>query len=111
MGWLDVRIRASRRRRNGEPHGAALEWPGTRQRACSPRVKEHITRLVVEVGNRASAWRNAAVDAELAFGWWKSAGGAGRGWAAAVYLAAIEREEKAAIEYSKALEACCTTVP
>jgi len=106
-----MRIRAGRRRRKGEPHGAALERPRTRARTCSPNAGEHITRLVVEVGNRASAWRDAAVDAELAFAWWQSAMRADRGNAAAAYLAAIEREETAANEYSKALEACCTTVP
>jgi hypothetical protein len=81
------------------------------QRACSPRVRQHITRLVVEVGNRASAWREAAVDAEVAFRRWQDASQADRGNAAAVYLAAIEREEKAANEYRGALEACSTTMP
>jgi len=110
-----MRIGASRRRsrRNGEPleRGAAVERPGTRERRCSPRVKEHVTRLVVDVGNRAGAWREAAVEAELAFRWWQHAGQLDRAKAAAVYLAAIEREEKAASEYSRALEACCSTVP
>jgi hypothetical protein len=90
---------------------SAAKQRSTAQRACSPRVKEHVTRLVVEVGNRASAWRAAAVDAEHAFGWWQHAARAERGEAAAVYLAAIEREEKAANEYSRALEACSSTVP
>jgi len=40
---------------------------GHRERRCSPRVKKHVTRLVVDVGNRASAWREAALDAERAF--------------------------------------------
>ena len=106
-----MRIRSSRRRRNSEPHGAAIERRGTRERKCSPGVREHITRLVVEVANRASAWREAATDAQLAFEWWKSAGQADRVTAAAVYLAAIEREEKAANEYSEALEACWSTAP
>ena len=107
-----MRIRAGRRRRRkGEPHSAALERPRTRARTCSPDASDHIKRLVVDVGNRASAWRDAAVDAELAFAWWQSAKQADRSIAAAAYLAAIEREETAANEYSKALEACCTTVP
>jgi hypothetical protein len=106
-----MRIRAGRRRRNGESLGAAVERSARAERACSPGVKEHVTRLVVEVGNRASAWRNAAVDAELAFRWWKTAAQVDRGTAAAVYLAAIEREEKAASEYGRALEACSSTVP
>jgi hypothetical protein len=91
--------------------GAAGERLRAPERVCAPQVKAHVTRLVVDVANRASAWRDAAVDAELAFGWWKSAAQAERGQAAAVYLAAIEREEKAAREYSRALTACCTTVP
>jgi hypothetical protein len=110
-----MRIRAGRRksRRNREPidRRGVVGRPGTPQRACSPSVKEHVTRLVVDVGNRASAWREAAVDAEVAFGRWKDARGADRAAAAAVYLAAIEREEQAANEYSEALEACCSTVP
>lgn len=78
---------------------------------CSPSVRQHIARLVVEVGNRAGAWRDAAVDAELAFLWWKNAARAARRDAAAAYMAAIEREEKAASDYRRAWEACCTTVP
>lgn len=50
---------------------------------CRPSVKEHITRQVVEVGNRAGAWRAAAVDAELAFLWWKRTAPAARPDAAA----------------------------
>jgi hypothetical protein len=106
-----MKIRASLRRRNNKAEGTAVERPGTAERTCSPRVREHITRLVVEVGNCASAWRDAAVDAELAFGWWKIADHADRGKAAVVYVAAIEREEKAAQEYSRALQACCRAVP
>jgi len=106
-----MRIRSARRRRNGQPHGAALERPEKLVRKCSPRVKEHITRLVVEVGIRAGAWREAATDAQLAFEWWKSAGREHRVTAASVYLAAIEREEKAANEYSDALEACWSAAP
>jgi transposase len=85
--------------------------PRTRMRAVSPRVRERITRVVVDVGNRASAWRDAATDAELAYRWWKTAPPVQRGDAGAGYLAAIEREEKAAAEYSRALEVCRTTVP
>lgn len=106
-----MKIRVSRRRQNGAADGAATERPQTAGRSCSPRVREHITRLVVEVGNRAGAWRDAAVDAELAFGWWKNADQVDRAKAAASYLAAIEREEKAAQEYGRAVEVCCRTVP
>jgi hypothetical protein len=65
----------------------------------------------VDVGNRASAWRGAAFDAELAYRSWKVADQADRDEAAASYLAAIEREEKAAAEYSRAVEACRNTLP
>jgi hypothetical protein len=101
------------RLRSGTPSGErrAVTRSKTLRRAISPRVREQITGLVVDVANRASAWRAAAADAELAYGWWKAAPLEARGDAAAAYLAAIEREEKAAAEYSRALEACCSTVP
>jgi hypothetical protein len=106
-----MKIRVSRRRRNGGAGGAATERTKTPRSTCTPRVQKHITRLVVEVANCASAWRDAAVDAELAFGWWKNAGQVDRAKAAALYLAAIEREEKAAQEYARAVEVCSRTVP
>jgi hypothetical protein len=99
-------------RQKGQTRDARRDGrPAAAERRCSPSVKEHITRLVVEVGNRAGEWRDAAVDAELAFLWWKNAAPAARPYAATVYMAAIEREEQAANEYRRASEACCTTVP
>lgn len=106
-----MRIRSGGGRRSGEPHGAAFERRGERGRKISQRSKKRITWLVVEVGSRASAWRQAATDAQLAFEWWRSAAQGDRVTAAAVYMAAIEREEKAANEYSAALEACWSTAP
>jgi hypothetical protein len=101
-----------RRRRADTPSGRhPAARSRTQKRAVSPLVREQITRLVVDVGNRASAWRDAAADAQRAYRWWKTAPPSRRGDAAAAYLAAIEREEKAAAEYSRALEACCSTVP
>jgi hypothetical protein len=88
-----------------------LTRPRSRECAPKPRVRMHVTRLVVEVGNRATAWREAAGDAELAFRSWQTTNQADRANAAAVYLAAIEREEKAANEYRGALEACSAAVP
>jgi hypothetical protein len=84
-----------------------------RSRECAPdpRVRVYMTRLVAEVGNRATAWREAADDAEFAFRAWQTTNQADRANAAAVYLAAIEREEKAANEYRDALDACSATVP
>jgi hypothetical protein len=81
------------------------------RRLPPPGVKEHITRLVVEVGNRAQAWRSAAAETELAFRWWREAAQGERDDAAAVYLAATEREETAANEYRRVWETCCITVP
>jgi len=80
-------------------------------RPVSPRVREYVTKLVVEVANRADGWRKAADGAELAYRWWTSAPPEERGYAASAYLAAIEREEKAAAEYSRAVEVCATTSP
>jgi hypothetical protein len=80
-------------------------------RKCSPSVKAHITRLVVEVGDRSDAWRDAAVEAELAFVRWKRAAQGARAAAAAAYMVAIDCEEQAANEYRRAWEACCTAVP
>jgi hypothetical protein len=103
---------SSRRRETFEGQaGASVDGPAKPERACAPHVRDHITKLVVDVGNRADAWRDAAVDAELAFLRWKDADHAERRGAAAAYLAAIEREEQAASEYSRAWEACCATVP
>jgi hypothetical protein len=63
---------------------------------------QRVTKLIADVDNRARAWRDAARDGELAFRWWISAPIDERDAAAASYLAAIEREEKAADEYSRA---------
>jgi hypothetical protein len=64
-----------------------------------------VTRLIAEVDNCATSWRCAADDAKLAFAWWTLAGPDDRDAAAASYLAAIEREEKAAQEYGRAARA------
>ena len=117
-GVSAVRIRINRpRSRNARgthgpiPKARPQARPGASQRPCSPTVKAHITRLVVEVGNHAQAWRDAATDAELAFRWWTSAADGERGKAAAVYRAAAEREDAAANEYRRAWEMCCAAAP
>jgi hypothetical protein len=89
----------------------AADRPGRRERAVTASATEHVTMLVVEVGNRAGAWRDAADDAELAYRWWMLTEHPDRDDAAAVYLAAIDREEKAAAEYRRAAEDCWRTVP
>jgi hypothetical protein len=106
-GW---RPRQSWETREG-PGGVRVQRGRTPKCTCDPDAKEHITRLVVEVGNRAQAWRGAAGEAELAFRWWREAAQGERDDAAAVYLAATEREETAANEYRRVWETCCTTVP
>ena len=110
-----MKSRGIRRREShrGAPFGGrgAVDRPGMRQRPVTASARAHVTTLVVEVGNRASAWRDAAFDAELSYLWWKLAQRRDRDDAAAVYLAAIEREEKAAAEYRWAFEACCSAVP
>jgi len=109
-----MRIRAHRRRTPRRPlerPRGEQAWAADASTAAGGEVKAHVTRLVVEVGNRAQSWRDAAVDAELAFVAWQRAGHGERDAAAAGYLAAIEREEKAAIEYSRASAACCASPP
>jgi hypothetical protein len=108
-----MKIKGLRRRHTNTPsreHGA-VALTRTPTRAITPRMRDHVTRLVVEVGNRAGAWREAANEAALAYRRWTCAPSGGRGDAAAAYLAAIEREEQAASEYSRALEVCSTTSP
>jgi hypothetical protein len=83
----------------------------TREGEPSPHVTAHITRLVVEVGNRADDWRSATVDAERAFRRWANAARTDRDDAAVAYLAATDREEQAAGEYRRAWEACCAAAP
>jgi hypothetical protein len=109
----DMKIKGLRKRPRATPSGqrGTVARPRSTVRAVSPRVREHVTRLVVEVANRADGWRAAANDAQVAYRWWSSAPAEERADAAAVYLAAIEREEKAAAEYGKAVEICTSTTP
>jgi len=64
-------------------------------------AQTHITRLVIDVGNYATAWRCAAVDAELHYRLWLSGAAEDR------RRAAIDREERAAADYRDAWVACC----
>jgi hypothetical protein len=112
---MRIRISGWRPRRGWEtrvgPGGVLVQRGRAPKPTCDPDVKEHITRLVVEVGNRAQAWRGAAAETELAFRWWREAVPGERDDAAAVYLAATEREETAANEYRRVWETCCSTAP
>ena len=67
-----------------------------------------VTRLVIDVGNHADAWRCAAAEAELHYRSWLNGGTEDRRQAALAYLAAIDREERAAAEYREAWLACCS---
>src|SRR5690348_2521045 len=104
---MRIRARQLRSQRTRKPR----ERRATPEREPGPYVKAQITRLVVEVGNRADDWRGATVDAELAFRWWVSAPHADRHDAAIAYMAAIDREEQAANEYRRAWESCCAAAP
>jgi len=107
---LSLRLKGGAR--TARRDGAVAEDPSAgAARRFGPSVKGRIRRLVVEVGDRAEAWRDAAVASELAFVSWKNAGQMARRDAGALYIAAIEREEHAADEYRSAWEACCTAVP
>jgi hypothetical protein len=97
--WRPLRTRETRR-----PAARPKREPG-------PHVTAHITRLVVELGNRADDWRGATVDAECAFRLWGDAAYTDRDKAAVAYLAATDREEQAASEYRRAWEACCAAAP
>jgi hypothetical protein len=112
---MRIRISGWRQRQSCETRegtgGAPVQRGRSPRRTCDPDVRAQITRLVVEVGNRAQAWRSAAAETELAFRWWSEAAQGERDDAAAVYLAASEREETAANEYRRVWETCCTTVP
>lgn len=104
---MKIKISQLRRERTRE----SREHRQTGEQAVGPARREHVYGLVVEVGNRANAWRDAALDSEAAYRWWRDASDGERGDAAAVYVAAIDREEQAAAEFNRALEECSTTVP
>jgi hypothetical protein len=108
-----MKIRGVRRRPTtmAPRQRATIDRTRSPARTVTPRARAHLTRLVVEVANRAGGWRAAADDAELAYRWWTSAPVEERGDAAAAYLAALEREEKAAAEYSRAVAICDWTTP
>lgn len=106
---LSLRLKGGAR--TARRDGVAAERPRAAARRFGPSVKGHIRSLVVEVGDRAEAWRDAARASELAFVSWRNADQMARRDAGALYVAAIEREEHAADEYRSAWEACCTAVP
>ena len=79
----------------------------TRQMHPLTRISQRRgVRQLVELDRRALSWRAAAGNAELAFRSWGRAATKDRDAAAARYLAAIDREERAAQEYRDAVHAC-----
>jgi hypothetical protein len=71
----------------------------------APAATEGMTAAALAVERHWEAWREAATDAELAFGWWIGATVLDRKRAATGYFAAFEREEKAALAYQDAWKA------
>jgi hypothetical protein len=111
---LKTDIRGFRRRRAASGDRAVSAAPresSTRERAFGVGARDRLTRLVVDVGDRSEAWRNAAIDAERAFARWRAAPPGERSREARRYLAAIDLEERAAIDFRCAWEACCSAVP
>jgi hypothetical protein len=107
---LKSNVRGLHRRRRSTPDDPVHEL-SVRPRSSAIGARDRLTRLVVDVGDRSEAWRRAATDAERAFGRWCSAPPGERSCEAGRYLAAIELEEKAAIDFRGAWEACCTAMP
>jgi hypothetical protein len=70
-----------------------------------PAATEGMTSVAAAVEGYWEAWREAATDAELAFGWWVGAAVLERRRAATGYFAAFEREERAARAYQDAWKA------
>jgi len=65
-------------------------------------ASDGMTAVALAVERYSEAWREAATDAELAFGWWGRATMLDRRRAATAYFAGFEREEKAALAYQDA---------
>jgi hypothetical protein len=102
-----MRIRPTARGARPDANGARTElhMQGDALRA------ERVRRLVIAVADYADAWREAANDAERAFQRWTHTPYAERPEAAAAYLAAIDREERAANDYSRVWRVCCMLAP
>jgi hypothetical protein len=107
---LKSKVRGLHRRRRSTPDDRVHEL-SVRSRSPANGARDRLTRLVVDVGDRSEAWRRAATDAERAFGRWCSAPPGERSREGNRYLAAIELEERAAIDFRCAWEACCSAMP
>lgn len=74
-----------------------------RQRGERSAAAPHHSRAVVL--RRFDAWREAAYDVEAASRRWRTASDDERDRAVWAFFAALEREEKAAVEYERAWRA------
>jgi len=74
------------------------------------RRARDVTPLLVVLDELNHEWRAAELDAEFALRRWRGAGLEQRALAAAAYVAAMEREERAATRYRMAWEAQCSAV-
>ena len=78
---------------------------GVRVQSVAAAASQGTMGVASAVEGYSDAWREAATDAELAFGWWVRATVPDRSGAATAYFAAFEREEKAALAYQDAWRA------
>ena len=67
-----------------------------------------LTGMVGGVDRRAHTWRSATAEADRAYRVWQSAPCRQRPLAALAFFAALDREERAALDYRRAWEALCS---
>jgi hypothetical protein len=107
-GFMSNRRRIRSQARDRAPRSRAL--PGTRYGEPVRRTDAGLTVVLVAVDAACGEWCAAAHAEELALVRWRTAVGEERPLAAAAFVAALEREERAALEYRVAWEAWCATV-
>jgi hypothetical protein len=81
-----------------------------RSRRRGRKRARDLTPLRVVLDGLAQEWRAAELDAESALRRWRGAGPEQRTLAAVAYVAAMDREERAATRYRMAWEAWCSAV-
>jgi hypothetical protein len=67
-----------------------------------------LTGMVSAVDRHAHTWRCATAEADRAFRVWQSAPRRQRPLAALAFFAALDHEERAALDYRRAWEALCS---
>ncbi len=81
-----------------------LQWSSVMKHARHGAFRR-LTGMVGAVDRHAHAWRCATAEADRAFRLWQSAPRGQRPLAALAFFAALDREERAALEYHRAWEA------